>query len=241
VKKDSGQNDIRGIRFYMDSLIYPDIFSNSVKAFFTKKTFGANIDNIRRLLSIKKAYIYLPIQKHTDKVKVLNSDLKPEIADAVITQRKGILIGVQVADCVPALLYDEKNIVVGAVHAGWRGTAAQIIKKTIRAMNEQYGSLTDDIIVALGPSIRGNCYEVDTEVKDAICKATGNGEYYIRKKRKYCVDLSSANMLQAMSAGVHEKNIWISNECTYCNPDTFYSYRHSKKYNGSQGGFIGIF
>ena len=225
----------------MDTLIYPEIFDGSVKAFFTKKSLGADIGMISKILSLKKDNVYLPIQKHTDKVQILNSDLKPEIADAVVTDRNGILIGVQVADCVPIILFDRRRLVIGAVHAGWRGTAAQIVKKAIKIMVKQYGSSPAGIIMALGPSIRGNCYEVDIEVKDAVCRATGNGEYYIQKDRKYCIDLSSANMLQAMSIGVPEKNIWSSTECTYCNPESYHSYRHSKKYNGSQGGFIGIF
>ncbi len=108
-------------------------------------------------------------------------------------------------------------------------------------MVKQFKSLPDDIIMALGPSIKGNCYLVDIEVKDAVCKATGNGEYYMQKDRKYYVDLSSANILQAISSGIPGKNIWNSTECTYCNPGNYFSYRYSKKYNGSQGGFIGIF
>lgn len=225
----------------MDTLICPDMFNGQVKAFFTKKPLGADIEKISQLLSIKKENVYLPIQKHTDKVLVLNSYFVPEIADAVVTQRKGILIGVQIADCVPILLFDRRRLVIGAVHAGWRGTAAQIVKKTITVMVEHFNSSPGDIIMALGPSIKGNCYHVDIEVKDAVCKATGNGEYYIQKDGKHCVDLSSANMIQAMSSGIPVENIWNSTECTYCNPDNYFSYRYSKEYNGSQGGFIGIF
>lgn len=226
----------------MDELIHPDIFNGSAAAFFTKKSVGADIKKISTILSINKDAIYFPIQRHTDKVLVIESDLEPRIADAVVTEREGILIGIQVADCVPILLFDRKKLVIGAVHAGWRGTAAQIIKKTIKSMVERFGSSPDDIAVAIGPSIRWNCYRVDYEVKDAICKATGYGNYYIEKSEGgYYVDLSSANVLQALSMGVHEENIWSSNECTYCNPEEFYSYRYSKGYNGSQGGFIGIF
>lgn len=225
----------------MDRLIYPEIFNNSVRAFFTKKTFGAETEKISQHLSVQKENVYLPIQRHTDRVLVLNSYLAPEIADAVVTCRKGIMIGIQVADCVPILLFDRKRYIIGAVHAGWRGTAAQIVKKTVAVMVKQFNSLPDDIIMALGPSIKGTCYLVGVEVKDAVCKATGNGEYYMQEGRKYYVDLSSANMLQAISSGIPEGNIWNSTECTYCDPDNYFSYRYSKKYNGSQGGFIGIF
>lgn len=240
----------------MDRLIYPDIFndhvspvrrfrgdffSNGVKAFFTRKLLGVDIREISIIFSMRKEDIYLPLQRHTDRIIVIESDLEPKIADAVITKRKGILIGVQVADCVPILLLDKRNSVIGAVHAGWRGTAAQIMKKTIESMINHFNSLPEDILIAIGPSIRWNCYEVGYEVKNAIYNATGDGEYYIRKNGKYCVDLSSANMYQAVSIGVSKKNIWISHECTYCNPKEYYSYRFNKGITGSQGGFIGIF
>ncbi|MBE0425665.1 MAG: peptidoglycan editing factor PgeF [Nitrospirae bacterium] len=225
----------------MDGLICPDIFNDQVKAFFTTKHLGVEIDKITSILSFKKENIFLPVQKHTDEVLVLKNGLEPEIADAVITQRKGILIGVQTADCVPVLLFDRKRLVVGAVHAGWRGTAAQIVKKTIESMNKLFNSFPEDIIIAIGPSIRWSCYEVGCEVKDAICKVTGEKTYYWKKnEKKYYLDLTSANMLQISSMGIPEKNIWISDECTYCNPNKYYSYRYSKSYNGSQGGFIGI-
>jgi len=225
----------------MDILIRPDIFDGQVKAFFTGKSLGADRDKISKVFSIDKDDIYLPLQKHTDIVWLLNADRTPVPADAVITQAKGILIGVQVADCVPALLHDKKKSVVGAVHAGWRGTSLQIMKKTILFIVEQFDSDPHDINMAIGPSIRGNCYAVGTEVKDAVLKATGPGDYIILRDGKFCMDLSSANMLQALSAGIPLKNIWRSHECTFCNPRVFHSYRYHKDYAGRQGGFIGIF
>lgn len=237
-------------------MIYPEIFDNSVnpirkpgqgffsngvKAFFTKKSLGTDIEKISSILSIKQEDIYFPLQRHTNKVLVVESDLEPKIADAVVTKREGILIGVQVADCVPILLFDRRKLIIGAVHAGWRGTAAQILKKTIKSMVEHFGSSPEDMAVALGPSIRWSCYHVDDGVKNAICKATGYGKYYIEESDGgYCVDLSSANVLQALSMGVPEENIWSSHECTYCSPDEYYSYRYAKGLTGSQGGFIGI-
>jgi hypothetical protein len=222
-------------------MIFPEIFNNSVKAFFTRKPLGVNVNEICRILSIDKRNVYLPIQKHTDNVQVIGSDLETKIADSVLTGNKGILIGVQVADCVPILCCDPIKLLVGAVHAGWRGTASQIIRKTITFMVEKFGSSPEDIEIAFGPSIRWSCYHVGDEVKEAICGATGEGNYYIQQDGIYCIDLASANRYQAMSVGILEKNIWISQECTYCNPEDYYSYRYEKNYNGAQGGFIGIF
>ncbi|MDH5203750.1 MAG: peptidoglycan editing factor PgeF [Nitrospirota bacterium] len=224
----------------MSRLIFPSRFNGDVKAFFTTRSFGVDVKKISKLLSIKKENIYFPIQQHTDKVLVIKSDLEPEIADGVVTQRKGVLIGIQVADCVPILFYDIKRSVTGAVHAGWRGTASGIVKKTIALMIEHFSSSPVDIFTALGPSIRWRCYQVGVEVKDVICKATGDGKYFVQSDDGYYVDLSSANRRQALSMGIPEENIWISQECTYCNPKEYYSYRYEKSLIGAQGGFIGI-
>jgi YfiH family protein len=225
----------------MDELIWPDIFKGSLKAFFTRKSVGADLDKISRILSVEKASIFMPVQKHTDNIMVLNSELTPRTADAVITRKRGILIGVQVADCVPVLLFDSKKSVAGAVHAGWRGTAKGITRKTIALMGERFGSLAGDIRIAIGPSIRGECYDVGIEVKEAVCSATGGGSYFEISAGKYSLDLSSANILQALSAGVPQENIWRSAECTCCSPHEFHSYRRHKDRAGRQGGFIGIF
>ena len=225
----------------MKNMIVPGIFDDSVKAFFTRKSLGVNVDEICRILAIEKHNVYLPVQKHTDIVQVISSDPETKIADSVLTERKGILIGVQVADCVPVLCYDPVTLSIGAIHAGWRGTASQIVKKTITCMVEEFGSSPGDIKIAFGPSIRWSCYHVGKEVKEAICEATGDGNYYLQEDGKCCIDLASANRHQAISLGIPEKNIWVSHECTYCNPENYHSYRYEKIYNGAQGGFIGIF
>jgi polyphenol oxidase len=225
----------------MDQIICPDIFNGHAKAFFTVKSLGADIDRISSVMSIKKDRIFLPLQKHTDKVLVLDAEKGSGECDAVVTRKTGILIGVRVADCVPVLLCDKRRSTVGVVHAGWRGTAAQIIKKTIYVMAEKFGSCHEDILIALGPSIKRDCYGVGAEVEEAVRKATGEGDYWVRSCGQSYVDLPSANAQQALSTGVPPENIWISGECTYCNPEKYHSYRYHKDYNGGQGGFIGIF
>jgi hypothetical protein len=220
----------------------PNMHLPDIHAFFTTKFPGDRSDKkaIARMLGIENSSIYLSIQEHTDRVHILEGDFAPVIADAVITVRKSLLIGVLVADCVPVLLYDKEKGVIGAVHAGWRGTAKQILKKTIMKMQKTFGSLSKDILIAIGPSIRQCSYEVDRDVMVEIRKATGRGDYCISKGGKYFIDLSSANKVQAISVGVPEENIWQSDECTFCNPDRFYSYRYSGNTAGRQGGFIGM-
>ncbi len=230
----------------MRTVIRPPISAtNNIRAFFTTKGFAGEdelvIDVLADELNIASKAIYLPIQKHTNRTQVVESSSESLVADAVITSRRKFLIGVLVADCVPILVYDPEKQVVGAVHAGWRGTASDILKKTILTMGEIYGSVPGDILIAIGPSIRQCSYEVSEEVKTAVQRATGEGDYYARIGDKYVIDLSEANRIQAISSGIQNENIWQSGDCTFCNPDKFYSYRYSKgKVSGRQDAFIGL-
>lgn len=224
----------------MENLISPEIFGNKVKAFFTGKVPGADFDRLARIAATDKKNIYVPIQKHTDKVILLDSSLDPKIGDAVITSRKDILVGVQTADCVPVLLYDRSFGVAGAVHAGWRGTTAEILRKSIRAVMDRYHSSPAELLIAIGPSIRWCCYDVGYDVIEAIRGTSGEGEYVVQRGGKYFLDLATANKYQALSMGVPPENIWMSDECTFCLTEKYYSYRFAKGPTGRQGGFIRI-
>ena len=226
-------------------LIEPaNMISSGTSAFFTTRSFGDNNETISGLIAkkfnISGDNIYLPLQKHTNNIHVLGSGREPVVADAVVTDRRSIYIGVVVADCVPLLLYDGKKGVIGAVHAGWRGTAQQILKNTINLMSRRFHALPEDILVAIGPSIRGCSYEVGEGVQSEVQRATGKGDYCRKTEGKYYLDLSSANKMQALSMGVREHNIWQSEDCTFCNPRKYYSYRYSGGSTGRQGAFIGM-
>lgn len=213
--------------------------SNVVISFFTDKTEGPSPDRISKLPSVKSDKIYLPEQMHTDIVVEIDKESSPQVADAVITNKPGILLGIRVADCLPILLYDPEMNAIGAVHAGWRGTAQGILPKTIKAVTERFGSNPANILLAFGPSIRWCCYEVGMNVLNAVKEATGEGDFHMLKDGKICLDLASANMIQAARIGVPAQNIWISPECTYCAPEKFNSYRYNKTPD-RQGGFIAI-
>lgn len=223
-------------------MIRPAIFDKyNVKAFFTTKvSLSSDIDAISKIFNVPLGNIYLPVQQHTDNVVLVDYDIEPEIADAAITNRKGILIGVQAADCVPVTLYDKRLHVVGAVHAGWRGTAAEILKKTIKFMMSRFYCLPADILIAFGPAIRWCCYDVDQKVAESVSITTGDGDYFIKKGEKYYLDLPTANKHQAISSDVPLKNIWMSDECTFCLPKKYHSYRFDKGTTERQCGFIGI-
>ena len=228
----------------MESIIQsPNINSTDIKAFLTTKLFS-NSQSLRKALNnelnINDDQIYLPIQKHTSHIHVIESNLDPVVADAVITDRADVLIGVIVADCVPVLVYDPIRKIIGAVHAGWKGTAGGILRKSLLKMKERFNSRPDDVLVSIGPSIKKCSYEVNADVKDAVKSITGPGNYIEPRKDKYMVDLAEANRIQALNTGALDKNIWKSEDCTFCNPEKYYSYRYRKETTGRQGGFIGM-
>ena len=158
--------------------------------------------------------------------------------DALITNTPGMALYVSTADCTPILLWDPVTGAVGAAHAGWRGTAAGIAGKTVRAMVREFGCKPQDIHAAIGPNA-GIChFETDADVPQAMLEAYGpEAEAHIRPQgNKYYVNLKAINALSLRREGV--QNISVSNLCTMCQPDLFWSHRITKGQRGAQGGII---
>lgn len=213
----------------MDDLIVPDIFPEGIRAFFTTKR---SHEAMPYTLNMP---FYRPVQRHTSQVIILDG-MQKRIADGVITDRRGIVIGIETADCVPILLCDPAIPMIGAVHAGWRGTAAGILRNAMRKLKDAFCSDPSRILLAIGPSIGPCCYEVDEPVYRALSSQTGS--HYTPKNNKYYIDLPAENIKQALLEGVKKENIWTSQECTRCGHERFHSYRLQGKSAGRQGGFI---
>ena len=173
----------------------------------------------------------------TDAGKGLDHDAYPE-CDALISATAGVALVVFTADCTPVLLHDPVTGAVGAVHAGWRGTANGIVSKTVAAMADTYGCDPKNICAAIGPNIAQCCFETDSDVPDAMIAAFGDGALpFIRQTgAKYYVNLKELNALWLKEAGVAD--ISISSLCTACRPDLFWSHRRTGGLRGSQGGII---
>ncbi|HSW63748.1 MAG TPA: peptidoglycan editing factor PgeF [Dissulfurispiraceae bacterium] len=216
-----------------DFLIRPqNMPAHTVTAFFATRQVTDDMKVLASYVGIGPQNVYLPIQEHTDVVQIIDADLTPHIADAVVTHRTGLLIGVKTADCVPVLLYDEKRRVVGALHAGWRGSAQVILTKALAVLTDHFYSNPVDILVALGPAICSDCYEVGPEVIEGVVKATGPGDYFSKRGSKYHIDLRAANRLQALAFGIPAAKIWMTADCTCCQSEKYYSYRYAR---GSTG------
>jgi purine-nucleoside/S-methyl-5'-thioadenosine phosphorylase / adenosine deaminase len=179
-------------------------------------------------------------QVHGDKIISINNSIEAgavPICDAVMTQEKNRPLMVMVADCIPVLIYDPVQEAIAAIHAGRAGIFTEIIPKSIKKMQKEYGSKTKDLLIVLGPSIHQCCYEVGSEIKDT--SATSGYGYAIRsEKDRYYLDLICIANKQLESCGVEKKNIEVSNHCTACDTDTFYSYRAEKNNCGRFAGVI---
>jgi YfiH family protein len=189
-----------------------------------------NRDQLASVLGISSEQLYFPHQVHTTKiVNVTAKTTREELmdTDALVTNQKGIGIAVMSADCVPILLYDKKNNAIGAVHSGWRGTVAHILKKTLYEMQTLFGTKGEDVIAGIGPSVSQDNYEVGEEVVNEVHSAFGkeSGLMIAQPHNKAKLDLWQANKFQLLEFGVPPLQIEISNLCTVKNNNNFFSAR----------------
>ena len=166
--------------------------------------------------------------------------------DGLITDEPGVVLCTQYADCVPLFFADPVRHVAGTSHAGWKGTAAGIGRVTVERMCSDYGCRREDIIAGIGPSIGFCCFEVDTPVFEVF---TGMEECdsscffsYINDDgiQKHRVDLWEINRRVLLNAGIPAEHITVTDLCTRCHPDVFWSHRVSGNQRGSLAGFIGM-
>ena len=202
-----------------------------------------NYDKICRALDIETKDIVCSRQVHGKHVAVVTREDCGEIyqplpreADGFITNEPGVALMVFTADCVPILLHDSQRGVIAAVHAGWRGTAMDITGEAVRKMVEIFGCA--DIQAAIGPCISQCCFETGTDVTDALHDVLGEDAARCIESRNgaWMVDLKEANRLLLLQAGV--RNIAVSDECTSCLSDKYWSHRRMGTERGSQAAII---
>ncbi len=203
-------------------------------------------------------------QIHSDVIHLFDAaPAEPCRGDASATNRRGLLLGVQTADCVPILLVDPKKRAIAAVHAGWRGTLQRIVAKAIGKMQMEFGTKPADLLAAIGPSIGGCCYEVGTEVAIQFQSQFADAPEWFDEFRtgdepnpiqwlnmmppghqpppkNVLLDLKKANRAQLLGAGLRAPNIFVSDLCTACRRDLLFSYRREGSQSGRLMSVIGI-
>ena len=206
-------------------------------------------------------------QIHSDLIHRISAPPKYLLAgDGLITCNPEILLAVQTADCLPIILADTKRRAVGVFHAGWRGTLKRIVEKGVGEMHRWFGTRPADTKAAIGPGIRGCCYQVGPEVKvkfesqfsyaSTLFRETKDSDE-VRERypllfltsrapghselpKKIFLDLAEANRRQLLDAGVPAKNIIDVGLCTSCRSDLFFSHRAEKGVTGRMMAVVGI-
>ncbi len=163
-------------------------------------------------------------------------------ADALVTSEPGLNLMVFSADCIILLLHDPVTRSIGAVHAGWRGTALDLPAKAVREMGRLFGAKPGDVRVAIGAGIGSCCFETHDDVPDAMRTAFGGGvEAYIRPRgAKWTVDLKGVNAWRLREEGVDPGQIDVCATCTACHTDLYWSHRIFGNKRGLQGALIGL-
>ena len=194
----------------------------------SKKAVSRNLNFVSKKMRVKRNKLVLMHQTHSNKVvEIKQTNLNKKItADAMITKLKGIALGVLTADCVPIILYDLKNDIVGCIHAGWRGAFLNIIKNTINKIKKINSD--NQIYASIGPCLGQKNYEVDLKFYKKFINDSSKNKKYFRNKnnkkklfnlRKYVSD----KLIQLKVKVDHVKRD------TYAEKSNFFSYRRSFK------------
>jgi len=194
-----------------------------------KKIVYKNLAFVSKKMKINLKNLYLMHQTHSNKTIVIserNRNLKKFNSDALITKEKDISLGVVTADCVPIILYDIKNQVIGCIHAGWKGASSGIIENTVKKFKKLNSK--NKIFASIGPCIGKKSYEVDIDFyKKFILKSKKNAVYFSKK--------NSNKKLFNLRKYANDKLIKLNVKVDHVNHDTFkeksrfFSYRRSQK------------
>ena len=205
-----------------------------------KENVFKNLEIISDKINIDKEKIYKGRQNHTDNILVINDenkekyrfkDISDEAYDAYICNETGIATLVTTADCNPIIMYDPNKNAYANIHSGWKGTVKQIYLKTAKKMHEIFNSEYKDIIVCIGPSIRKCCFSSEDENFKLnftnVWKDEEKYIYYEENLSRFHIDLMYVIRKDLIELGLKEENIVISDICTRCNKDDFFSYRYA--------------
>lgn len=203
-----------------------------------------NLGKFLKSLGIEKGNLVMMEQVHGSKIKKVNKGDKGRLikgVDGLITNQKGIFLGVNIADCLPLLFYDSKKEIAGIAHAGWKGVLARIAARVVEEA-KSLGSDPKDILVGIGPHIGGCCYTIPQERAERFQQFFGNLQKMVYKdKEGLHLDLAVPVVKQLEDTGVRQENIEVALTCTSCHNNEFFSYRreNKKKTYGEMLGVIG--
>ncbi len=191
---------------------------------------------------LKKAFgtdvtLHAMQQVHGHEVCHVDSTVLKPTCDALITNRPNQLLMVMVADCIPILFFDPASKAIAAIHAGRAGAFGNIVKQTAQKMNDAFGTQSKDLLVALGPSIHDCCYEVGQDVVDEAI-ALDYAYALTQQDDGYFLNIQTIVQTQLKSIGIKPENLEISDICTACQTQDYFSYRKEGKTGRFCGGIM---
>lgn len=213
------------------------------------------VENFRRFrtaLGVPEGRLVYANQVHGNQVHTvttadvieLGPDSPPTVeADALLTAIPNLCLTIFWADCTPILLYDPVRKVVGAVHAGWRGTASKVAIRAIEKMEAIYGTNPEHVLASIGPAISRCCFETHEDVPNAMTEsmgATALRHIEMLPTGKFLVDMKGLNCAQLELAGLDPAHITVSDHCTCCQPKRYWSHRYTNGVRGSQAAMIAL-
>jgi purine-nucleoside/S-methyl-5'-thioadenosine phosphorylase / adenosine deaminase len=202
-------------------------------------------ENLRRVcaaLGLDRRDLTSPNQRHTANVRRVGAAERGRIQvgyDALVTDQANVPLLLRYADCVPVLIYDPAHHAVALVHSGWRGTVLGASRAAVESLVREFGSRPEEMIAAIGPSIGPCCYEVGQEVVHAVQGAFSDADILLpsRPGGRRHLDLWTANVRWLSGCGVRTNRIEVSEMCTACHAEDFYSHRAE---NGKTGHFAAV-
>ncbi|MCK4777903.1 MAG: peptidoglycan editing factor PgeF, partial [Actinomycetia bacterium] len=179
------------------------------------------------------------IKKRYDNKSVWKTKNEFSLTDGLMTGEKNLFLSIMTADCIPLALISLKRDFIAALHVGRKGLEKGIIKKAMKNTKEKYGIELESVIVFAGPSIGFCCYEVQGDVLEKLKKIAKD---YLKKniEKRYFFDLKSFCRKQLIESGIRKENIWMSELCTSCKEEDFFSFRRDAGKTGRQGLLVGI-
>ena len=226
--------------FYFDNFFGKKILKSSILSdidcFFTTREFVLTYSSREDLKEVsEKNRIFLLDKLNSKKLvtakQIHSSNIETvkdgvffyDNTDALISNIKDTVLLLNFADCIPIILYSKQNKTGALIHAGWRGSASEIAKKTVLKMTNDLNIKTKTITALIGPGIGKCCFETDADVFEKLISDKSNKNLYEKKGNKYFIDLKLLNANQLSECGI--ENIDICNYCTCCMSDIFFSYR----------------
>lgn len=186
-------------------------------------------------LQIDPEWVAYADQVHSNRIRVVNGGGTYPSTDGLITKIPGLTLAIQVADCAAVLLWDPKNKIIGALHAGWRGAAGDIVPKGIKMMKEQ-GANLQTVKAFISPCISLENFEIGQEVAVQFPNEFIDYEHY----EKPHLDLKAFLKFQIEHSGIRQSHVEIREECTIEDDEYFYSYRRERQLSGRMMGLIQI-